>query len=101
MAKSLRYAGQCPAHCTSVSTSLRQVLDIIRQMRSGCTVCWTSSGKCVLGPQFAGHHPANCSLGPDFAGHHPANCSLGQEFAGCHPANFPLVESSLDIIRQL
>ena len=28
-------------------------------------------------------------------------CSLSQEFAGCHPANVPLVESSLDIIRQL
>ena len=28
-------------------------------------------------------------------------CSLSQVFAGCHPANVPLVESSLDIIRQL
>ena len=32
MAKSLRYAGQCPAHCASVSTSLREVLVIVQHI---------------------------------------------------------------------
>ena len=40
-----------------------------------------------LGPEFAGHHPANVFLGWECAGHHPANVFLGWEFAGHHLAN--------------